>query len=297
MKVSVIIPSYNAEKTIFRAIKSVLEQEIVSEIVVVDDKSQDNTLEILDFISPYIPNLRVIKNSLNSGVSYSRNSGILFTNNPIIAFLDADDVWLQNKINRQLDLLQNNRNLGLLSCDSFKVSPDGKFISRGHINKPPFNGSEAWLKLLEYNFIPTPTVLTYRDLIVNSGMFNENLPVAEDLDLWIKIGKKCDIYCIEDVLVHFYDYSNSLMKRGSNLSYELVNELVSNHLKDSNIEPKIRNSILHARVLELGKLVSHDGDYDSFIKYIKQNKNRLKTLDIINLSLKFSKTRFKKVIL
>lgn len=297
MKISVIIPAYNAQNTIFRAIKSVVEQDIVSEIIVVDDKSQDNTLETLDLISKYIPNLHVIKNSINSGVSYSRNSGIKYTENPLIAFLDADDVWLHNKIKKQTRLLEQNSQLGLISCDSFKVNPDGKFISRGHNNKPPCNGQNAWLKLLEYNFIPTPTVLTYRDLIIQSDMFNENLPVAEDLDLWIKIGQKCEIFCIEEVLVHFFDYSDSLMKRGNHISYELVNELVFNHLKIADINSEKRNAILHSRALELGQLVSHDGNFSSFVKYIKKNKDRLRLSDIITLALKFSKTCAKKTLL
>ena len=112
MLVSVIIPAYNREKTIRRAVDSALAQTYPSiEIIVVDDGSRDHTAEIL---LEYGEKLRLIRQK-NGGASSARNTGIRAAQGEIIAFLDSDDAWLPHKISRQVALLDRPE-LAHISC-------------------------------------------------------------------------------------------------------------------------------------------------------------------------------------
>lgn len=112
--VCVVIPAYNAEKTITRAINSVLQNDLKNlEVIVIDDHSTDNTFEICSSIKD--GRLKVFKNDKNRGVAYSRNIGIKKSHSDYIAFLDADDYWYENKLSQQLLILEKS-DPNLIGC-------------------------------------------------------------------------------------------------------------------------------------------------------------------------------------
>ena len=232
VNVSVIIPAFNAAETIARAVESVLIQKIEAlEIVIIDDGSTDATYAKLCEMALSVPAIRPIKMPGNRGVSAARNVGIRAARGKFLAFLDADDVWLEGKLTKQLAEIERDTSITLVSCNSIFVSQSGEFLKEGHINRPPVSGDQSWKTLLVYNFLPTPTVLTYRHLVLQLGGFDEQLPVGEDLDLWIRLALKGKVSVLKEILIKYFDSNGSLMKRYHAQSQMIVLPMLEKHLQ------------------------------------------------------------------
>ena len=117
-----------------------------------------------------------------------------------------------------------------MSCNSQLISESGVPLKEGHLNRPPKEGFDAWKTLLTYNFIPTPTVLTYTSLVKEMGGFDESLAVGEDLDLWIKLGIRGKIFVLKDILINYYDSAGSLMKRHGSQTSVIVVPMLEKHI-------------------------------------------------------------------
>lgn len=233
IQVSVIIPAYKASATIVRAIDSVRAQRGVhTEIIIIDDASPDDTAETVRADMREGEQLLLERLPRNAGVSAARNAGIRLARGNYLAFLDADDVWLPEKLALQLAVIQRDPSISLVSCNSQKTAPDGSVLKIGHENRPPVNGPDAWKTLLAYNFVPTPTVLTRTALVRELGGFDVNLPVGEDLDLWIRLGVRGRIEVLPQVLIRYYDFSNSLMKRHSQQAGTIVVPMLEKHIRE-----------------------------------------------------------------
>jgi glycosyltransferase involved in cell wall biosynthesis len=200
------------------------------EIIIIDDGSTDTTFAKASGLAQAIPALRVIRMAHNGGVSAARNVGIRAATGKFLAFLDADDVWLEGKLRKQLTEIQRDNAITLVSCNSMFVSESGEFLKEGHLNRPPVDGDQSWKTLLIYNFLPTPTVLTYRHLVLELGGFDEHLPVGEDLDLWIRLALKGKVSVLKEILIKYFDSNGSLMKRYHAQSQMIVLPMLERHL-------------------------------------------------------------------
>lgn len=181
-KVSIIMPAYNAEKYIEEAIYSVLAQTHKEwELIIIDDCSSDNTEQIvLKYVSKDT-RIRYLKNPVNLGVSKSRNLGIKKSKNDWIAFLDSDDCWENDKLEKQLKL--------------FEQHPEGKlfFTGSGFINEEGNKSSYVlqtpekitFRKLLKQNVISCSSVLAEKRLLLEHPMEGDFL--HEDFVVWLKI--------------------------------------------------------------------------------------------------------------
>jgi glycosyltransferase involved in cell wall biosynthesis len=231
IQVSVIIPAFNAAETIIRAIDSVRIQAIPGlEIIVINDGSSDDTAAIVAANIRTEENIRLIELESNSGVSAARNAGINVAKGMYLAFLDADDIWLPEKLRKQIDMMRSDDTIALVSCNSQLVTESGVPLKVGHVNRPPAEGYEAWKTLLIYNFLPTPTILTRTSLVKEIGGFDETLAVGEDLDLWIKIGLRGKIIVLKEILTNYYDRAGSLMKRHNEKTGSIVLPMLENHI-------------------------------------------------------------------
>lgn len=108
--VSLIMPSYNAERFILDSINSVRNQTYQDwELLITDDQSQDNTYAIIKSVAEEDPRIKVFRLDTNSGAAVARNNSISHANGRYIAFLDSDDMWLPDKLEKQLDFMQRNK--------------------------------------------------------------------------------------------------------------------------------------------------------------------------------------------
>ncbi len=207
--ISVIIPTFNAETTVERALRSVLAQNLAPiEILVVDDASSDATLHRVSLIED--ERIRVIALKDNVGPGAARNAGLQEARGELIAFLDADDWWHDSKLAQQFALIRSNPKVALVTCDSVYKTPKGAFKRRSHDVLPPTSGPDAWKTLLAYNFMPTPTVMARRDVLLEVGGFANELEFGEDLDLWIRVSLQGEVAVVPEVLVEIVEWSGSL---------------------------------------------------------------------------------------
>lgn len=157
--VSVIMPVYNAEAWLQRAINSVLVQSHAHlELIAVDDGSCDRSLSMLDAYAAVDVRVRVVKQSVNGGVAAARNAGIATARGDYVAFLDADDWWHPAKLERQLTTMRESG--ALISYASYwRVAEDGRVL--GKVTPPP---KVDWHDMLASNFIGTLTGMYARHL-------------------------------------------------------------------------------------------------------------------------------------
>lgn len=194
--VSVIIPTFNRAQKVSRAIKSVLNQTFMDyEVIVVDDGSVDGTA---DSLKPFSDHIKYVAHKRNLGVSAARNSGINASQSPLCAFLDSDDYWLPEKLEFQVRFFKENPEA--VACqteevwirDGLRVNPRKKHL------KPSGSIFEPSLKMC---LVSPSAVMIKRSLLHKVGMFDEDLPVCEDYDLWLRISCRYPVHLIDRKLV------------------------------------------------------------------------------------------------
>lgn len=230
--VSVVIPTFNTERTVQRAVRSVWAQDYDKvEVIVVDDGSQDETVRVVsEMDGGSIDHL--VTFHTNQGASAARNAGLAVAKGEYVAFLDADDAWRPSKLSRQVEAMALDREVTLVTCDSLLIRPTGEPPVSLHADRGPTLGPDAWKELLADNFIPTPTVLARRELVTKVGGFDQGLPVGEDLDLWIRLAERGKVGCVHEVLVEIYSLPGSLMKSYVREEGTIVMAMINKHLRE-----------------------------------------------------------------
>lgn len=260
-KISVIIPVFNNDDTIERALVSVQSQTYpIYEVLICDDGSVDRTLEICKTFSKSLP-LKIIQSDQQTGAAAARNRGIHKATGDLVAFLDADDEWLPRKLELQVQKFLEDPQVTFVSCFADFYTYDGRYIHQIHPNRAPVEGLETWKTFLEYNFICTPTVVAKRDSLLNVKGFDEHLPVAEDLDLWIKLAITGKLAFVFEALVNVYDRPNSLIKTFSagELDYTLPMILKHVEANQNRLMPQEIKQILGARYSQFGRNQYYSG--------------------------------------
>jgi len=204
-EISVVIPVFNGQAHIARAIDSVMEQTLApAEIIVVNDGSTDDTLDVLQRFGSRL----TIVTTPNRGVSRARNAGIKKAKHGLIAFLDADDEWHADKLQKQVDFLADWPQAGFCCCDytyQDRGMPETTyftFLARIKAGSPAAWTSNPLLGLVGINFVgTTSTVLAKRDLLNTLGGFDPRYRQAEDYDLWIRCARRAQVAVMPDVLV------------------------------------------------------------------------------------------------
>ena len=194
-KVSVIIPTYNRAHILGEAIDSVLSQKYNDlELIVVDDGSTDGTKKV---VSSYVPRLTYIYQE-HQGVSAARNRGVEHAQGNYLAFLDSDDLWLQNKLYLQMKLMESNPEA--LICYTEEI-----WIRRG-VRVNPMKKHRKYSGMIFKHCLPLciispSSALINRILLEEVGGFDEGLEVCEDYDLWLRISARYPIYLIDIPLI------------------------------------------------------------------------------------------------
>jgi glycosyltransferase involved in cell wall biosynthesis len=201
MRVSVIIPCYNAARYIAEALDSVLRQTHADTVaIVVDDGSTDGTAGICE---GYGPRVQVIRLPGNSGPSAARNAALQVADGDAIAFLDGDDRWHPEKIARQLALLAERDGCGLVHTAVRHIDSAGEEIERpgGAIPWRIADG-ECLGDLIAHNTITTSTVLVRRD-VLGADRFPVDLFAGEDWDLWLRLAARTRIGYLDEALTDY----------------------------------------------------------------------------------------------
>jgi glycosyltransferase involved in cell wall biosynthesis len=204
-EVSVVIPAYNAARYVGQAVESVLAQTFDDlEVVVVDDGSTDDTAEVLAALGDPV---RCIRQS-NSGVSVARNTGVAESAGLYVAFLDADDTWLPEKLAKQL--------AGLAAVQRARMSYTAGLVTDQQLNpievRRPGAGISRESLLVEGNLVGvgSSTVLCERELFRRAGGFDPSLSQCADWDMWIRLAALTEFDYVDEPLVAYRQHGQSM---------------------------------------------------------------------------------------
>lgn len=210
MKISVVIPTYNREKFLLRAIKSALDQTYsVYEILVCDDGSTDNSEKIVKSLLrskkvKWIP-------GKHSGLpAVPRNRGVRMAEGNWIAFLDSDDFWRKDKIGKQVKLSQR---FSIISSNAVRVEGNKNLGLALNYEKPVITFKD----LLKLNFVVNSSVIIKKDLVIRAGGFNESekFRAIEDYLLWLKVSSSENIGYINEGLTFYRDEPQDSVRKFS----------------------------------------------------------------------------------
>ncbi|HEY9675148.1 MAG TPA: glycosyltransferase family A protein [Waterburya sp.] len=205
-KISVVIPAYNAERTIKETIESVQKQTFSDfELIIINDGSTDRTLEILQSIED--SRLKILS-YLNGGLSVARNRGISQATGEFIAFLDADDFWKSDKLERQLAVLEQHPDAGVAYSWTYFMNEREKCLFLG--SRLSYEGN-VYADLLLKNFLANGSnPLIRRQAIESVGEFDPTLSHFADWDYWLRLARNWPFVVVSDYQI-FYRQSSSTM--------------------------------------------------------------------------------------
>jgi GT2 family glycosyltransferase len=212
-RVSIIMPAYNAGDFIGESINSALSQTFADwELVVVEDGSTDGTAEVVEEFACRDKRIKLLRQA-NGGQAHARNSGLNQARGSLIAFLDADDLWVPEKLELQIAVIEREEVDLVFSCGW--MFRDGE-ISRTQRSFPTicgsFAGDEFMRSMLVSNRIPIPSVLVRRDVVNGIGGFNEDLRFksSEDYELWLRLVKHgATFYGMSEPLFYYRQHNKS----------------------------------------------------------------------------------------
>lgn len=258
--VSVVVPAHNAADTLKTALGSVLAQTAgPAEIIVADDASNDATAAV----ARSMPGVAVVSLNSRRGAAAARNAGIAAASSPWIAFLDADDEWLPQKLERQFALAANSPEASLVFCASDEFAPDGTHLGDTFRGGAVTTGRDAWKALLKTNFVATPTVMAPRDMLLRLGGFDESLTVGEDQDMWVRLALAGSLAYVPTSLVRVHVRAQSLSTfRPTDQSLHLL-PMIERHLRqqEQRLTPSERRAILGERLSNAGRIAFAHADF------------------------------------
>ena len=237
--VSVVIPTYNREHLLERSLDSVLGQTLAAdEIIVVDDGSTDNTVTTLKSLHPEV---KLIQQD-NLGVSAARNAGIAAARHEWIALLDSDDVWHENKLERQITALNNAPEYLVCHSDEIWIR-NGVRVNQ--MNKHKKAGGHIFQHCLPRCVISPSAVMIHRSLFEETGLFDETLAACEDYELWLRICSRYPVLYIDEALITKHGGHDDQLSRQhwgmDRFRIKALNKIVSeNKLNDSDRDAAIK---------------------------------------------------------
>ena len=245
-EVSVIIPTYNRCDLLKRAINSVIKQTITpKEIIIVDNGSTDQTYQMVSSLFPEI-NYFIEK---KRGVSAARNKGILESKSKWIAFLDSDDAWKPTKLEKQMEFSIFNQDKYRIIHTDENWYRNKKFLNQ--LKKHKKSGGNIFKNSLQLCCISPSSVVLKKQIFDDYGLFDENLEVCEDYDMWIRITAKEEVGFLDSPLVLKYGgHSDQLSKKFWGMDRFRIKSLEKN-LKNEHFSKSQKINVLDTLIEKL----------------------------------------------
>lgn len=229
-KISVIIPTYNCAKYLSQAIESVLSQTYIDfEIVIVDDGSADDTKSLVERYMQKFPEKISYIYQDNKGLACARNVAIRNSRGLYIALLDADDIFLPDRLQLGVEALDQNPEVGLCHANITRIDEDGKFIRTPVRDERFLSGSIFDYIFLRRANVSVPTILFRRSCIEVVGEFDESLTRlgCEDREFCLRVAKSYKFFYINKVLAYYRERSNSMsqdLEKMTKARYYVINK-------------------------------------------------------------------------
>ena len=245
-EIAVIIPTYNRCDLLKRAINSVIKQTITpKEIIIVDNGSTDQTYQMVSSLFPEI-NYFIEK---KRGVSAARNKGILESKSKWIAFLDSDDAWKPTKLEKQMEFSIFNQDKYRIIHTDENWYRNKKFLNQ--LKKHKKSGGNIFKNSLQLCCISPSSVVLKKQIFDDYGLFDENLEVCEDYDMWIRITSKEEVGFLDSPLVLKYGgHSDQLSKKFWGMDRFRIKSLEKN-LKKEHFSKSQKKNVLDTLIEKL----------------------------------------------
>ncbi len=242
-KISVILPVYNGEEHLAECIESILHQSYTNfEFVIVDDASTDNTPQILKKYSNQDERIRVITNPVNQKQTISANTACKNTFGKYIARMDADDIALPMRFEKQFKFLEANPCVSMVGSWIDTISDNGKII--GHWKTSTDSNVLIWDLLFGTSFAHS-SVMMRSDLVKKVGYYQS--PEAEDYDLWSRLSRITKVANLPEVLQHRRVWAGQLALKVPTETQDCVLQIMQKNinylLKNSNIDLEMIKNI------------------------------------------------------
>lgn len=292
--ISVIIPIYKRKSDMLeRAIKSIKNQTYSNyEIIVVDDNDYNDeyykNIKEFEEKNKDDSKMRFIYNNKNSGANVARNNGIKNSKGEFIAFLDSDDEWKNNYLEKMLNKITERENIGACYAGYLSIQKDKNV----EVNCNGIEGNIFYKQIVLDRVSSTSCVMIRKSCLEKSGLFDEALPARQDYDMWIRISRYYEIATVREQLVNIYSdghesISTNYTRRlnGTKMVYEKIEKM----LNDEELQ-KYYNSIQWGKLKTFGDIYidakMYEEAYNNFKRSLKY-KFDLKIL-IKAICLKFN---------
>lgn len=206
ISISVMMPVFNAGSYLDESIRSILNQSYEKfELIIVDDASTDNSLEIIRKYADLDARIKWSSNPINLGIAANRNACVKNATGKYLAWQDADDISLPNRLEHQIHFMELNLDVGIIggSLEIFSRSN-----IRG-VRSYPLNDSAIRRKIFRYSPIAQPSVMLRREAIEAAGEYSLIYPPAEDLDMTFRIGQHYKLANLSEILVRYRESDSS----------------------------------------------------------------------------------------
>jgi glycosyltransferase involved in cell wall biosynthesis len=293
MKFSIIIPVYNGEKVIIRALISALEQTFQDhEVIVVNDGSTDNTQQTIEsYIENYNHKVPIqLINTPNNGRSSARNLGVTESHSDFVCFLDADDEFHKDHLHQFNQAIKTYSHINCFFGDSLIVRDDNSWGSYDSYLPRFLNRGEFWTEsdgfiqfeqcfsefLIEGSLIPMCSTAIRKSTFIESGGFNENFSVSEDFELWFRLSLNNSFVAINKALSTVYHHTENTshpQNKYSTLQKQIdVTDYILNTYQDLNANHlTLLGKKRKALIIEL---LYHSSNISPFQVFVSYRKNR-----------------------
>lgn len=291
MKVSVIVPTYNRAHLLKKTIDSILNQTYKElELIVVNNCSIDDTEDVVKSFKD--DRVHYFKNQNNGVIAVNRNFGIKKSSGEYIAFCDDDDVWLHNKLEKQVNYLRDHPEYQLVYSNAVIIDENGE--QKGLLLIPEsFKEGYIFDELLEDNFMPQSTILVRRTIFEAIGFFSEDphLKAAEDYQYWLKASIRYKVGSLNEPLVMYriHPMAESRNVNRTQLKLKVLASLASDPLLRDNKKVEKKMYDLYAKsAIYSWKNSDKTSSKKAITKNLGYNIRKIRILSVFNaLSLWF----------
>ena len=271
MELTVVITCYNNEKCIEQCLRSVLKQTFTpKEIIVVDDCSTDSTVDVVRQLAQECSSIRLIQNEYNSGPSVGRNRGIMEACTEYVTTLDGDDYYYdENKLYMEMNLIEKYRSEEkdiIAYSYIYTVAQDGSMRYRKFMEPEYYTEGRLTSRLIAW-YRPSTFPRDYcvrRQLIIDAGMYREDMRLYEDLELLIRLSTSHEFFCTRHYGTCYRVSDKGLSSAKLTVHRKVLKELWSEHINDVAGIEKFRTILLHV--------------YVSVREYVSMNVRRIKSV-------------------
>lgn len=259
-RVSTVIPAYNAARFVERTLRSVYAQTSpIAEVIVVDDESRDDTAAIVEQIARGAPVPTTLLRQPNAGPAAARNRGTRAAKGDLVAYVDADDEWLPEKLERQVESLAANPSAVLCCTGVITIDVDGKETGVGATAT-----DTTFEALLDRNFVVNSSVVVRRSAL-GDAPFNtrRDFIASEDYDLWLRLARRAPISYLPEPLVRYRVHPEGISRagrRGHDSERAVIEALFAALEREGTLDPVYRRRRLAQISFECGDSLFYAGD-------------------------------------